>query len=185
MMREPHIPLHIVTIHRVMGNDELGYVVLADEAEEHCITFTCEMAMAKAIEQRLTGDNALLYQLPDVMTELLPVERYMMTIVDVHHGQYTVVITDNQEPDIVLSRIRLSDALLFSLASGVPVCINSILFIKQCSPLQKNANVLNIPVNVLDDAYLKKTLQEAVNDENYQLADIIKREIDKRSNQNV
>jgi bifunctional DNase/RNase len=83
------------------------------------------------------------------------------------------------------SRIRMSDAVLLSLISKIPLYIEENLMNRQCFPYnEKTQYQLSIPINTMNLDHLKRELEKAVDEENYELASHLRDEI-KRRNERV
>jgi bifunctional DNase/RNase len=79
-----------------------------------------------------------------------------------------------------IRKIRMSDAVLLSMISDVPLYIDGALMEQQSIPFQEANTRVSIPINTLDIDKLKEALDKAVDEENYRLASVIKDELGRR-----
>ena len=107
---------------------------------------------------------------------LLP-ESYEMLICGLFEGQYQVMLMNNIGDSV---RLRMSDAVLLSLISDIPLYIEDNLMERQCFPFDERAQKIAIPINTMDLTRLQSALADAVENENYELASQLRDEINKR-----
>ena len=121
------------------------------------------------------------HMLPEVLLSQLT-SQYEMMVCGVYEGQYQVILMDEIGNT---SRIRMSDAVLLSLISKIPLYIEENLMNRQCFPYnEKTQYQLSIPINTMNLDHLKRELEKAVDEENYELASHLRDEI-KRRNERV
>jgi protein-arginine kinase activator protein McsA len=77
-------------------------------------------------------------------------------------------------------RLRMSDAVLLSLISDIPLYIEDNLMERQCFPFDERAQKIAIPINTMDLSRLQSALADAIENENYELASQLRDEINKR-----
>lgn len=77
--------------------------------------------------------------------------------------------------------IRISDAVLLTYLSDVPLYIEENLMLKQSVSYELPANNLALPLNTLDTDMLKEALDKAVNDEKYEMASLLRDELRRRN----
>ena len=107
-------------------------------------------------------------------------ELFVYNIVD---GQYKVILTDNRQSTSV--RIRMSDAVLLTLISDIPMFISEPLLEQQGTPYIEGSKNLSVPLNSLSNAMLDEALGMAVRSENYELACRLRDEKQRRADGNM
>jgi hypothetical protein len=75
----------------------------------------------------------------------------------------------------------LSDAVLLSIVSSFPVYIENTLFLQQSIPFDAEQRNVAIPINTMDLERLNIILQNAIDEENYELASKVRDEIKRRT----
>ena len=115
--------------------------------------------------------------LPEVLVRLLPSDLEML-IVGVYEGQYQVMLVDTATGNSL--RIRMSDAILLSIISKIPLYIESRLMRRQSMAFDENATGVAIPINSMETDRLRIALKNAVEEENYELASQLRDEIKRR-----
>ncbi|WP_369916875.1 hypothetical protein [Prevotella sp. oral taxon 376] len=76
--------------------------------------------------------------------------------------------------------IQIADAVLLSIISGIPIYIDEVLIRKQGAEFHKDSHGLKLPINALSLDMLEKAIDRAISEENYELASMLKEEIDHR-----
>ena len=170
--------LRFESIQQIMGSEELSVILLTDEARKRALSVVCDAQMAQQMLIRLRGNREVCRtMLPEALLQMLP-STYEMLIVGVYDGQYQVMLMDTNSGDSV--RIRISDAVLLSIISHVPLYIEERLMERQSVPFEGDAKGVAIPINSMDTHRLKAALQNAVAEENYELASQLRDEIKRR-----
>ena len=164
---------------QLVGSEELGIVILTDETRQRALSVVCDADMTHQLMLRMKGNREVCKtMLPEVLLQMLP-SSYEMMIVGVYDGQYQVMLMEMEHGQTV--RIRISDAVLLSIISHVPLYIEERLMQRQGVPFDENAKGIAIPINSMDTPRLKIALKNAVEDENYELASQLRDEIKRRS----
>lgn len=169
--------LKFESLQQVVGNEHIAVIMLTDEARLRAITVVCDEMMMQQIAFRMNHPDLCKAMLPEVITRLMPFGLEMM-VVGIFDGQYQVILMDVENG--ISERIRMSDAVLLSMISQVPLYIEDGLMAKQCSPFDENAKGVAIPINTMATPQLKAALEQAVEEENYELASQLRDEINRR-----
>jgi bifunctional DNase/RNase len=163
---------------QIVGSEELSVILLTDEARKRVLTVVCDAEMTRQLLLRLRGNVSVTRtMLPEALLQLLP-SKYEMMIVGVYDGQYQVMLMDIENGNSV--RVRTSDAVLLSIISHIPIYIEERLMERQSIPYDENATGVAIPINSMDTPRLKAALENAVEEENYELASQLRDEIKRR-----
>ena len=163
---------------QIVGSEELSVILLTDQARKRALSVVCDADMTRQMLIRLQGNRELCRtMLPEALLQLLP-SSYELMIVGVYDGQYQVMLMDVMSGDSV--RVRMSDAVLLSIISHIPLYIEERLMERQSVPFDENAKGVSIPINSMDTSRLKAALQNAVDEENYELASQLRDEINRR-----
>lgn len=168
-------------VSEIVGTDNLGLLILTDEAMQRQITVVCDKAMAVQIELRVKHLPIASIMLPEVLCNVLQAagtQRFELVIDDIVDGQYRTTLTDLYIMESHL--IRTSDAVLLSLVGNVPLYIDSKLMKRQSVPYDKFARGVSLPVNTISDEMLQAALDKAIADENYELASHLRDEKKRR-----
>lgn len=167
----PKIRLVFKGVSEIVGSEDLGVLVLTDEKEQRQITFVCDRAMAVQLELRVHQLPLTQIMLPEVLCKVLNNQTYIrmeMLVSGIENGQYRVMLYNKDTLAPLL--IRASDAVLLSMAGGIPIYIDSELMARQSVPFNKDSRGVSLPVNTISDEMLKMALEKAIEDENYELA---------------
>ena len=172
------ILLRFENMQQIVGGEELSVILLTDEARKRALSIVCDAEMTRQLLVRLKGNREVCKtMLPEALLQLLP-SSYEMMIVGVYDGQYQVVLMDMENGNSV--RVRTSDAVLLSIISHIPLYIEERLMERQSVPFDEQATGIAIPINSMDTPRLKIALDNAVAEENYELASQLRDEIQRR-----
>ena len=173
--------LRFENIQQLVGAEILSVILLTDELRMRGLTVVCDQQMAAQLQMRIDNPKNCHHLLPEVLVSQLSA-KYEMMVCGVYDGQYQVVLMDEIGNT---SRIRMSDAVLLNLISHIPLYIEENLMNRQCFPYnEKTQYQLSIPINTMNLDHLKRELEKAVDEENYELASHLRDEI-KRRNERV
>ena len=168
-------------ISEIVGSDGLSVVIMTDEDKKNAVNVVVDHSTAVQLNLRMKHVNETRLMLPEVLVSMLNINKeqgYEMIIYDVSEGQYQVTLVCRKT--MKLQRIRMSDAILLSFVSGVPLYMEDRMLSRQSSPYTSNNEGLSIPINVVDMKQLKAAFDKAIADEDYRLAGQLKKEIDSR-----
>ena len=93
-------------------------------------------------------------------------------IYGVYEGEYETELEDLNSS--LTYPIRLSDAVLLSSISKIPIYVLSSILDRQGTPYSKqDMYTKSMPINILPEDNLREALQNAINNEDYQLAKVL------------
>ena len=93
-------------------------------------------------------------------------------------GQYQAVLSSDDISQPV--PIRAADAVLLSMAADIPIYMDEQLMARQSVAYHAGETGVALPVNILSRDMLQKALNQAVEEENYELASHLRDEMNKR-----
>ncbi len=171
-------------VSEIVGTEDLGLLILTDEAKVRQITIVCDKAMAVQLELRVKKVPITKIMLPEVLCGLLRSNTDMdleLIIDDIVDGQYRTILYNKAtlEPMVV----RASDAVLLSLVGNIPLYIETGLMRRQSVMYRENSKGVSLPVNTISDKMLQAALDKAIADENYELASHLRDEKKRRNKQ--
>ena len=168
--------LRFENMQQVVGGEGMALVLLTDMERKRALSVVCDEAMMQQLLLRLKNRQLCQNMLPEALLSLLP-SKYEMTVFGLYEGQYQVAIMSEKGESV---RLRMSDAVLLSLMSDIPLYIEDGLMKRQSVPYDENATGIAIPINTMDMPRLKQAMQKAVDEENYELASKLRDEINSR-----
>ena len=151
-------------------------MLLTDEERQRVLTVICDEPMMQQLLLRMKNPSLCRTMLPEALLSLLP-SSYEMMVFGLYNGQYQVVLMDENGNT---AQLRMSDAVLLSIMSHIPLYIEEKLMAAQSVPFDEHATGISIPINTMDVARLKLALQKAIDDENYEMASKLRDEINNR-----
>ncbi len=175
-----NVRLKFNSISEIVGNVDIGLLVLTDEDEKRQLTITCDKFMIHEFSMRTIKSDITKNRLPEAMGEVLKtgcmdIEVHIYDIID---GEYQATIFDNIAQ--ASTNIRVSDAILLATTCDIPIYIDEELMKMQSVKYVKNQNRMSLPVNALTDEMLKTSLDNAIKEENYEMAQYLSEEIKRR-----
>lgn len=161
---------------QVSGGDGVAIVLLTDQERQRALTVICDEPMQQQLLLRMKVPQQCATMLPEALLTLLP-STYELMVFGLYDGQYQVALMGNDGATV---RLRMSDAVLLTMMSDIPLYIEEGLMARQSVPFEEKATGIAIPINTMDVARLKLVLQKAVDEENYELASQLRDEINRR-----
>lgn len=162
---------------QVSGADGIAVILLTDMERRNALTVVCDEPMMQQMLMRMENPQQCRNMLPEALLSLLP-SRYEIMVFGLYQGQYQVALMDEGGES---ARLRMSDAVLLTLMSDIPMYIEESLMTRQCTPFDEKATGIAIPINTMDVPRLRMALQHAIDEENYELASQLRDEIKRRS----
>lgn len=167
-------------ITEIVGKDTLALIVLVNAENTRQVTVICDKTAEHQFMMRMGQHSSTSEMLPEVMWKLLqPYASEMEIIIDsIQQGEYKAFVYNKTTFDML--KIRACDAILLSNISNIPLFMEEGLMNRQSVPYRENSRGMSIPLNVLDNKMLEEALEKAIKDENYELASILRDELQKR-----
>lgn len=137
---------------------------------------------AQAIAFALRGirtDRPLTHDLFGSVTMTFGIELQYILINDISDGTFCSQLCYRQGEEEHLIDSRTSDAVAIALRAGAAIYIKEELLSRMCIRDEQNG-AFSIPITAADEATLRVAIENAVKEENYELAHKLKEEIDSR-----
>ena len=175
-----NVKLKFNCVSEIVGNTDIGLLVLTDEEEKRQLTITCDKFMIHEFSIRTIKSDITKDRLPEAMGQVLKVGcmNIEVRIHDIIDGEYQATIFDNIAQ--VSTNIRVSDSILLATTCDIPIYIDDELMKAQSVKYVKGQNRMSLPVNALTDEMLKTSLDNAIKEENYEMAQYLGEEIRRR-----
>lgn len=178
---QQELKLSVVGVSEIVGGCGISLLVLSDETRSRVMTIVCEQSTGREIALRMAGVSGLSRRLPETLCAMLPFlngESYELRVYDVYGGEYKCALTHRFDGSQV--PIRMSDGVLLALVARLDIVIGRQLFFHQSIAYDKESHSMAIPINVLSETMLEHALEKAVEDENYEMASVLRDELKKR-----
>ena len=137
---------------------------------------------AQAIAFALRGirtDRPLTHDLFGSVTTTFGIELQYILINDISDGTFCSQLCYRQGEEEHLIDSRTSDAVAIALRAEAAIYIKEELLSRMCIRDEQNG-AFSIPITAADEATLRVAIENAVKEENYELAHKLKEEIDSR-----
>lgn len=175
------IRLVLKGVSEIVGDDNLGLLILTDVAQTRQLSIICDKQMEYQFGLRMSKAPVANIMLPEVMAQVISRQTTLnieLQIYDIVDGQYQASLVNNDTLQTV--PIRASDAILFSFVSHCPLYIEERLMMRQSVPYSTNSPGMAIPVNSISNSMLQSALKKAIQEENYELASHLHEEMQRR-----
>jgi len=175
------IRLVLKGVSEIVGDDNLGLLILTDIAQTRQLSIICDKQMEYQFGLRMSKAPVANIMLPEVMAQVISRQTTLnieLQIYDIVDGQYQASLVNNDTLQTV--PIRASDAILFSFVSHCPLYIEERLMMRQSVPYSTNSPGMAIPVNSISNSMLQSALKKAIQEENYELASHLHEEMQRR-----
>ena len=180
------VRLYYKNVNEIVGNDDVGILMLTNEDGTRQLSMVCDQHMIYQFRLRLAKADIIDKLLPEVLWQVVLRNldmRFQVVINDLKDGQYKTLL---YMPDILQAiPIRASDAILLARIADLPIYIEENLLLRQSVPYDEQSIAVSVPVNVITTDMLKKALEKAVSEENYEQASQLRDELLRRSDANI
>ena len=170
-----------VGVSQIVGGSEFGLLVLSDMSETRQIAIVCDEHMEYEFGLRTDKKVNTERLLPEVLCSINPSmtsEHYEILFNSVVNGQYKALLVNKD--DLSLTPMRASDAILLAHIAKLNIFMEENLFKHQSVVCGSTKNKLAVPINTLTLDMLQKALDKAIEDENYELASLLRDELKHR-----
>lgn len=187
------IPLIVQGVTDITDARNTSLLILTDKDEQRQISIVCDSTIREAFAIRKMKHHSdasvrekyteqLKDCLPETLSSLIKYLTNMelsVIIVNVFNGEYNALIEDKTTGTSL--PIRVTEGVLLSYADPhVPLYIEQSLWLRQSVPFMGENTRIAMPLNTLSMEMLKNALQRCIDEENYELAQQLKLEIDRR-----
>lgn len=173
--------LEFVGVSEIIGNKDITLLLLAELDGKRQISVVCEADIACQIQMRRSGNAHTETLLPEVLCRLFDFKSYSgaeLIINDIEDGQYKAYLSGVGDKQPV--PIRISDAVLLSVVADIPLYMDAVLMKRQSVAYMADATKVSVPINSVTDEMLDEALEQAIADENYELASYLNSEKKRR-----
>ena len=175
------VELKFHSICEIVGNEDVGIIVLFDKTESQQIAIVCDKLVVQELQMRVMKKKECNTMLPETLVNLMKQRiemHYELVINDVIDGTYRAMLidTDTYQP---LS-MRAADAVLLHQIAGIPLYATRQLMKRQAIPVLPGTPSMALPYNALNDDMLREALTACVHMEKYETASVIRDELKKR-----
>ncbi len=168
-------------VSEIVSSEDVGLIILVDEDGQRQMFIICDAAMIYQFSMRMSKSQVVEKLLPEVLWQVILRNlelRFQVVINDLVDGQYKTLL---YMPDILQAiPMRASDAILLANIAKLPIFVEENLFLRQSVPHQDNSVGVSVPVNVLSTDMLRRALDKAIADEDYEKASQLRDELNKR-----
>lgn len=168
-------------IAEVIGGEGIALLILSNLSGTRQVAIVCDSQSEYQVSMRTTKAPHLESLLPETLCRLMPrmnAKCYEIVFSSIHDGQYTALLTDKETDEAV--PMRASDAVLLAIVAHLNVFMEQRLFTIQSVPVEAKNPRMSLPVNVLNDSMLAKALERAIASEDYEMASLLKQEMERR-----
>ena len=180
-----NVRLYVKGVALLRKHDSMGLVILTDRQEKRQISIPCSREVLFQIDNLVhsgkTNAEDVICVLWTIISEHVHAS-FEVHITGVRNGSYILSLFNSNSSKVYT--MAASDALKLVLMAKLPIFICADLYEKQSVKFCVDKENMTIPVNVLTDELLENALENAIEKEDYELASVIKREIENRKQDN-
>lgn len=169
-------------------SDHRAHVLVLQEKEGlRKIIVALGLLEAQAIAFALRGVDVgrpLTHDLFGSLTNAFGIQMQYVLIERIDDGTFYSSLYYSQNEENVCIDSRTSDAIAIALRAKAPIYIREDLLNRMCIRDERNG-AISIPITAADEGTLRAAMENAVKDENYELAMKLKEEIDSRHHNNT
>lgn len=180
--------LKFKSICRISGKDDRGLLILVDSASERQLAVPCDHHTIEEFLRRLDQKTNTSQLLPEAIWAVLrqQVDMGLEILIDGLQptGDYSALLI--HEHTLASHPIDIREGILLSLASKgeVPIFVEENFYRRQSTLFNANQVSISVPLDVMSPKTLQEALQRALDDENYELASILRDELKRRQKAN-
>lgn len=165
----------------IYGNEGLGVLVLTTEDETRQLSIVCDGQTLYQFGLRRSSSVDSKSLLPEVLWDAI--SRYTdvtfeIRITDLRGGEWHVFLYNTSLQQAI--RLQASDAILLSQIAHLPIYIDTVLMLKQSVPFDERATKVSIPITLITSDMLKRALEKAIEEEDYEQASHLRDELKRR-----
>ncbi|MCI7309654.1 MAG: UvrB/UvrC motif-containing protein [Prevotella sp.] len=175
------IRLLFKNISEIVGNKDVGLLVLVNETETRQLTIPCNKYIMQEFERRVTRKEDTRHTALEVLLQIISGEvpaGHEIIIEGIKDGEYQALLYNVETLQPI--PVHAADAVLLSLMGNLPLYISTSLFDKQSVKYDVAAFGVSLPVNAISQEMLEEALAKAVREENYELASHLRDELERR-----
>lgn len=166
---------------QLVSSPEIGLLVLSDNSQTRHLAIVCDSRMEYEMGLRTNKEHPTNKLLPEVLCTSNPFmngNHYEILFNSIIGGEYKALLVNKD--DLSLTPIRASDAILLSTIAKLDIFMEERLFKRQSVEGGSLDRKMAIPVNALSVEMLSQALKKAIEDENYELASMLRDELKQR-----
>lgn len=177
--------LYVTNVTRCTRDGEAYMAVLRETGGDRMLPVLMEREAAQQLMLRL--QHVVRPSLPSSLTGIM-YQVFNSCRIDVHQVRISAVqagvtfchlLFEQGGVERVVRHCRASDGLLLAYTFGCPICIDEELLERQYMR-QAGEDSYSMPVNSVSNEALKSALEQAVREENYELASQLRDELERR-----
>lgn len=169
------------------ANDNRAHVLLLQERgglRKIVVALGSSEAQSVALAmQGVCPSRPLTHQLFGSFADAFGIKMRYVLISSIEDGTFCSTILFEQGDEVHEVDARTSDAVTLALRANVPILITDELINRTCIRDEQNG-AISIPIHAVNEKLLRKAMEEAVRNENYELAKALKDELDSRAANN-
>ena len=180
------VRLYFKGVSEIVASDDVGLLTLCDEAQTRQLSVICDANTVYQFGLRMKQAEVVPKLAPEVLWQVISRNldtRFQIIINDLDDGQYKTLL---YMPDILQAiPVRASDGVLIAYVSNIPIYIEEQLLLRQGIPYSDSDTGISVPVNVISNDMLRKALDRAVAEEDYEKASQIRDELLRRGGKDL
>lgn len=179
------IEVVVVGVSKVAKVENINLIVLLDKKNKRQLSVLCDEDLYHQIYRRMShGRLDWSNSYPELFSILLRSceQKFEIDIYGMKQGLYQASLIDAKTG--VSYPVKCSHGVFMAFVMGMPIYVDTDLMDKMGVPFQSGIAKASLPISVIPEELIKKSMSEAIATENYELASELRDELIKRSGKN-
>lgn len=168
-------------VSKVSAMGEICLLVLLDQKKMRQLAVLCDEHLFQQVYVRLSDEKQDWgNEYPEVFASLLKESgrKFEVDIYGMSRGIYQASLVDVETGES--KAIKCSHAVFMALVANFPIYVDADLMRRMGTPYETGAAKASLPISVLPERLIKKTMDDAIAAEDYELASDLRDELKRR-----
>lgn len=178
------VEVAISGVSKISAMGEVCLISLLDYKKMRQLAVLCDEHLFHQVYMRMSKENLdWSNEYPEVFASLLKENgrKFEVDIYGISRGVYQASLVDVETGEA--KAIKCSHAVFMALVANMPIYVDADLMRRMGSPYEIGAAKASLPISVLPDRLIKKSMDDAIAAEDYELASDLRDELKRREGQ--
>lgn len=175
------IQLYIAAVTQLRKYGNVGLIILTDETQSKQVSILSGFAELNSFKAYFQKKSIPKDSLVSVLWKVISLNTsvpYEVYLEDIKKGKYVAFL----QSEDMMERYPLDSvgAMVLASIADLPIYMRSELYARQSATFNPEQDRMSLPINALDIIVLEHALHKAIDNEDYKMASVIKKEMDNR-----
>lgn len=175
------VKVHLQAISQIVESRDVNLILLVNEENDRQLAVMCDQDVSRQLGRRLEHKEMGWEQhLPEVCVALLSLagEDFALHINSIDNGVYKASFVNLRTK--IATPIKCSEGILMAVVGEYPIYVDEGLMRAMSAPYSASSTRAALPISAIPDHLIKKSMDKAIQDEDYELASELKQELSRR-----